>query len=367
MSGRAGGATAMATATACRAGLDDALQTADLGELVEPLRDAVQRAEQSPHGDQAKWQSVVAQLDDLTPSSCDFTGPIVRIGAARDCDLAVRAHIKGLLLQLQPWRKGPFALFGVCIDGEWRSNRKWARLAGAISDLRGRRVLDVGCGNGYYLWRMIGQGARLALGIDPGRLFITQFNAMKRYCSEYPAFVLPLTSGQFAGGGGGGGEGGDGSRGSGSGVGRGGGGGGGDGSGGFDTVFSMGVLSHRRDPHGHLRELLRFVRPGGELVVENLLVEGGEEAVLIPSDRYAGMRNIHWIPSALALEEWLRRAGAIDIRLLGISTTTFAEQRATEWMGFHSLADFLDPRDLGKTREGHPAPRRGIFVCRRRE
>lgn len=340
MSGRVGGATV------CWAGLDDALQAADLGELAGPLREAVQRAEQSPHGDQAKWQSVVAQLDDLTPSSCDFTGSIVRIGAAHDCDRAVRAHIKGLLLQLQPWRKGPFALFGVCIDGEWRSNRKWARLAGAISDLRGRRVLDVGCGNGYYLWRMIGQGARLALGIDPGRLFIAQFNAMKRYCPEYPAFVLPLTSGQFAGGGEDGG---------------------GGGGGGFDTVFSMGVLSHRRDPHGHLRELLRFARPGGELVVENLLVEGGEEAVLIPSDRYAGMRNIHWIPSALALEEWLRRAGAIDIRLLGVSKTTIAEQRATEWMRFHSLADFLDPRDLGKTREGYPAPRRGIFVCRRRE
>ena len=346
MSGRVGGATV------CWANLDDALQAADLGELTAPLRDAVQRAEQSPHGDQATWQSVVAQLDDLTPSSCDFTGQIVRIGAARDCDHAVRARLKRLLLQLQPWRKGPFALFGVCINGEWRSNRKWARLAGAISDLRDRRVLDVGCGNGYYLWRMIGQGARLALGIDPGRLFIAQFNAMKRYCSEQPAFVLPLTSEQFPGGGEDGGW-----RSS----------GGGGRGGGFDTVFSLGVLSHRRDPHGHLRELLRFVRPGGELVVENLLVEGGEEAALIPSDRYAGMRNIHWIPSALALEEWLRRAGAIDIRLLGISKTTIAEQRATEWMRFHSLADFLDPRDLGKTREGYPAPRRGIFICRRRE
>ncbi len=242
---------------------------------------------------------------------------------------------------MNPWRKGPFELFGVRIDSEWRSNLKWERLAATIR-LRNRRVLDVGCGNGYYLWRMLGQGARIALGIDPGQLFIAQFNALKRYCPDRPAFVLPLKSAQFP-------------------VDT------GAGDAGFDTLFSMGVLSHRRDPHGHLRELLAFARPGGELIVETLVVDGDADTVLIPPGRYAKMRNVHAIPSPLALEAWLRNSGATDIRLLDASRTTTAEQRATEWMQFESLANFLAPADTTKTLEGHPAPQRAIFFCRRPE
>ena len=60
---------------------------------------------------------------------------------------------------LQPWRKGPFSLFGVQIDTEWRSDWKWNRVAPHLSPLAGRRVLDVGCGNGYYGWRMCAAGA----------------------------------------------------------------------------------------------------------------------------------------------------------------------------------------------------------------
>ena len=315
-------------------------------KLAVPLMTGAQRACQfNPHGDREKWRGVVEGLPDFTASSRDFTRPTIRIGDPRDCDDETRARIKGLLLRLKPWRKGPFELFGVTIDGEWRANLKWRRLAKKITSLRGRRVLDVGCGNGYYLWQMLGQGATIALGIDPGQLFIAQFNALKRYCPDCPAFVLPLTSEQFPVGSG------VDERGS-SGI-------------GFDTVFSMGVLSHRRDPHGHLRELINFTRPGGELVVETLVVDGDKDTVLIPAGRYAKMRNVHAIPSPLALEEWLRQSGATDIQLLDVSKTTTDEQRVTEWMQFESLADFLDPQDATKTIEGHPAPHRGIFLCRR--
>lgn len=329
-----------------QSGLRRALESAGLAKLAGPLMASAQRiGETNPHGEREKWRGVVERLTDLTASSRDFTRPAVRIGDPRDCDDQTRARIKGLLLRLKPWRKGPFELFGVTIDSEWRADLKWRRLAEKITSLRGRRVLDVGCGNGYYLWRMLGQGASIALGIDPGQLFIAQFNALKRYCPDCPAFVLPLKSEQFPVGNGAsdpGGRGGD-----------------------FDTVFSMGVLPHRRDPHGHLRELLRFVRPDGELIIEGLVVNGDKDTVLIPAGRYAKMRNIHAIPSPLALEAWLQKSGAGDIELLDVSKTTAEEQRATEWMQFESLADFLDPKDASKTIEGHPAPQRGIFLCRR--
>ncbi|MGI9310477.1 MAG: tRNA 5-methoxyuridine(34)/uridine 5-oxyacetic acid(34) synthase CmoB [bacterium] len=318
-----------------------ALAAADLGALAAPLLDRARDAERDhPHGDRAKWRRVIAGVADLArdqdaDASHDFARAAVRIGDPRSC-AETRARLKHLLLQLRPWRKGPFELRGLMIDSEWRADMKWARLHRRIGALRDRRVLDVGCGNGYYLWRMLGAGARLALGIDPSRLFVAQFDALKRHCPDCPAFVLPLSSEQFP-----------------------------RGVGGFDTVLSMGVLYHRRDPAAHLRELLAFARPGGEVVIETLLVDGGADAVLRPSGRYAKMRNVHAIPSPLALQAWLRDAGARDIRLLDVSATTAAEQRVTEWMQFESLTDFLDPTDPAKTIEGYPSPKRGIFVCRR--
>jgi len=258
-------------------GLHRELAASGMAKLADALHATTRRIERDDkHGDQAAWRRVIDDLPAIDASSCDFTAPAVRIGEANDCNDERRARLRWLLLRLKPWRKGPFDVFGVRIDSEWRADWKWARLAGAI-DLRGCRVLDVGCGNGYYLWRMLGGGAKLALGIDPGRLFVTQFEALKRYCPDAPAFALPLTDEQFPVCSDGGAS---------------------DGvvdndSGGFDTVFSMGVLYHRRDPRAHLRRLLAFARPGGEVVVESLVSDGGADDVLVPAGRYAKMRNVH--------------------------------------------------------------------------
>ncbi len=55
-------------------------------------------------------------------------------------------------------------------------------------------VLDVGCGNGYYGWRMLHIGARLVLGLDPFLLFLMQFEAVRKYAgANCPHYVLPLT------------------------------------------------------------------------------------------------------------------------------------------------------------------------------
>ncbi len=321
--------------------LSQALESIGLGKMVPPLSDHAQHyAQSNAHGHREKWQALLADLPDIVASSYDFTAPIVRIGAPQDCDFETQANLRRLMLQLSPWRKGPFDLFGLLIDGEWRSNLKWERLAAQITPLHGRSVLDIGCGNGYYLWRMLGQGACLALGIDPTQLFITQFDAIKRYCPDSAAFVLPLTAEQFPS----------------------------MDVLGFDTVFSMGVLSHRRDVHAHLRQLLAFARPGGEVIIETLIVDGksrNRDFVLTPADRYAKMRNVWQIPTPLVLEKWLQQAGAVDIRLLDVSQTTIDEQRVTKWMQFESLADFLDPNDSNQTIEGYPAPKRSIFLCAR--
>ncbi|MDM7486321.1 MAG: tRNA 5-methoxyuridine(34)/uridine 5-oxyacetic acid(34) synthase CmoB, partial [Vibrio metschnikovii] len=133
----------------------------------------------------------------------------------------------------------------------------------------------------------------------------------------------------------------------------------------FDTVFSMGVLYHRRSPLDHLIQLKNQLVSGGELVLETLVIEGDENAVLVPFDRYAQMRNVYFFPSALALKGWLEKVGFVDVRIVDENITSQDEQRSTEWMTHNSLPDYLDNNDPSKTVEGYPAPRRAILIAQK--
>jgi tRNA (mo5U34)-methyltransferase len=277
---------------------------------------------------------VLAGLPVLEASRIELDADTPSIGKPGDCIAGTRNIIEDQLKKLHPWRKGPYLVHGVHIDSEWRSDLKWHRLSGYIKPLHGKVVLDVGCGNGYHCWRMAGMGARLVIGIDPTLLSVIQFQAIKHFTGEYPVHVLPLgiddMPGKMAA---------------------------------FDTVFSMGVLYHRRSPLGHLLELRDLLRTGGELVLETLVIEGGDREVLVPEDRYARMRNVWFIPSCTTLEAWLKRCGFRDIRLIDVTRTTPKEQRTTAWMRFQSLPDCLDPANPALTVEGLPAPMRAIFLA----
>ncbi|MFZ5723280.1 MAG: tRNA 5-methoxyuridine(34)/uridine 5-oxyacetic acid(34) synthase CmoB [Pseudomonadota bacterium] len=288
------------------------------------------------NADLPRWQRAVAMLPDVRPSVVELARDTVRIGSAADLRDDQRAALEAGLRELHPWRKGPFDFFGLHIDTEWRSDWKWQRVAPHLSPLAGRRVLDVGCGSGYHLWRMRGDGAAFVLGIEPALLYLAQFAAARRYLPEQPVHLAPLKLEELP-----------------------------PGNGTFDTAFSMGVIYHRRDPLAHLAELKAALRPGGELVLETLTVERGEQ--LQPGERYAQMRNVFVIPGTALLERWLHAAGFADIRIVDVSATTTQEQRATDWMRFQSLADFLDPADPARTVEGHPAPVRAVAVARRPE
>jgi tRNA (mo5U34)-methyltransferase len=282
------------------------------------------------HGDWQKWRDVLRGLPSPEPLSVDLTADCVAIGGGRD----ESGTVEPLLRQLHPWRKGPYRIHGVHIDTEWRSDFKWRRVHPHIRPLAGKTVLDVGCGNGYHAWRMIGAGAELVVGADPTLLSVVQFLAVKHFAGEFPVHVLPVGVEDIplhlrA----------------------------------FDTVFSMGVLYHRRSPLDHLLELRGCLRPGGELVLETLVVDGEPGRVLVPEDRYARMRNVWFIPSCPTLLGWLKRCGYRNVRLVDVTRTTAEEQRSTDWMRFQSLADFLDPDDPDLTVEGLPAPKRAIFLA----
>ncbi|MFT5209735.1 MAG: tRNA (mo5U34)-methyltransferase [Flavobacterium sp.] len=281
------------------------------------------------HGRQAEWDDLISNLPDRVSGATNLDADCIKVGK----EAAESTSIKPLLKAFMPWRKGPFEFFGTKIDTEWHSDWKWDRIKPHVSDLNGRQVLDIGCGNGYHLWRMIGSGASLALGIDPTRLFLYQFHTAKHFIENKPAYLLPLRGEDLPA------------------------------FNLFDTVFSLGVLYHRRAPIDHLTELLSFLRPGGELVLETLIIDGDETCVMTPQDRYAKMANVWFLPSTAALEIWLKRAGFRNIRTVDVNQTSIKEQRRTEWMTFHSLADFLDKDDQNLTAEGLPAPKRAILIA----
>ncbi|MBK5939225.1 tRNA 5-methoxyuridine(34)/uridine 5-oxyacetic acid(34) synthase CmoB [Halochromatium roseum] len=359
----------------------DVLRASALADWVNPLRQlTLERLQPARHGDLGDWVETLERLSALClPDPCDSSRvldqPCVGVAAEQPLSPAVSAQLRQVLEQLHPWRKGPFCLHGIAIDAEWRSDWKWARLADAIAPLPGRRVLDVGCGNGYYGFRALGAGADWVLGIDPTLRFVMQFLALEQLIGAERLAVFPLADddlpGLCAAAG---------SQ--------------------FDTLFSMGVLYHRRDPIQHLARLRDCLRPGGELVLETLVVDRpSDESIvceppecerlldkdaekqalerrqpgcgpapaetLIPAGRYARMRNVHAIPSVAVLGDWIRAAGYRDLQLVGLSRTSIEEQRATPWMRFQSLADFLDPNDPSLTIEGHPAPVRALLLAQR--
>lgn len=315
--------------------LQSSLEALGMGNGVPILLERIHTAlNRNTHRDLPNWLALLRSLPDLSVLEVGLNEDRVRVESAVPLDARQHAQLHATLQKFHPWRKGPFQIHSIQIDSEWRSDLKWNRLNHAIAPLEGRRVLDVGCGNGYHCWRMLGAGAKLVIGIDPTLLSVVQFWAIRHFAGALPVFVLPLCAEEFP-----------------------------IGACEFDTVFSMGVLYHRKSPLDHLSELHAFLRPGGELVLETLVVEGAEGHVLLPEERYAMMRNVWFIPSCATLCVWLKRCGFENMRVIDVSLTSTAEQRATEWMRFHSLADFLDPANPRLTREGLPAPQRAIVVA----
>lgn len=281
------------------------------------------------HGDLPAWREALSGLPQPAPR---FEGhhPAPRLGDPVKSPKALAARLQAL----HPWRKGPLRIGGVEIDTEWRSDWKWARISDRL-DLGGHRVLDVGCGNGYYGWRMLAEGAECVVGFDPTVLFVMQWLAARHFGGALHNYVLPLGMERLP-----------------------------RSAPCFDSVFSMGVLYHRKDPVAHLRHLASMVRPGGRIVVETLVLDSAEAAELNPPGRYARMPNVHAIPSLPRLRQWLLRAGLPEGELVDLTPTTTREQRSTDWMRFESLPQCLHETASSLTIEGHPAPLRAMVLVR---
>ncbi len=281
--------------------------------------------EELNHGDLPHWLEAMDSLPDTAPTYVSL-GDTVTIGDGQEID--DHDVFDRCIQALVPWRKGPFRLFGRAINSEWRSDLKWDRVRPHI-DLRGCSVLDVGCGNGYYGWRMLEAGASSFTGIDSTLLFVLQHALFAQYIDEQQA-ILPLRLNEFRA------------------------------QRRYDVVFSMGVLYHQKNPEAHLDAVCKLLSPNGTLVLETLVYP----TTLVPNERYARMKRVQ-IPSITDLCHDLKAIGFADIDVKNVSLTRTLEQRSTDNMPFESLAETLSGQNALETVEGYRAPVRATIIAAR--
>lgn len=279
------------------------------------------------------WKNVLDKLPAPTECSFDATGDTIRVTHETEFDAGT---LRERLLRLNPWRIGPYHFFGVDVDAEWRSFKKWDRIASSVY-FDGASVLDVGCNNGYFGFKALAAGARWVMGVEPLLLYNVQHEIFRRCLNEPSKIgVMPITAAEIP---------------SGLNV--------------FDVALSMGVLYHRRDPIGHLQTLHGSLRKRGQLILETMAIDSRDADVIVPEDRFAKMRGVWFMPTTGMLKRWLKRTGFSDVKVIDVSITGDDEQRPTDFMPFESLGDFLDPLDPSRTIEGYPAPVRVAFAALR--
>jgi len=235
---------------------------------------------------------------------------------------------------LHPWRKGPFQVSKTFIDSEWKSNLKYNLLRPHFN-LKDKIVGDIGCNNGYYLFRMMEENPKRLVGFDPAAITYCQFHFLNHFIqSDIKYELLGVEHVEYY-------------------------------EHKFDVLFCLGVLYHRADPIGMLKSLFKGLNVGGELILDTFMIDGEEEVCLTPRDRYSKMANIYFIPTVNALKNWCYRAGFEELEVLNIVKTEPDEQRRTDWINTQSLTDFLDKENQNRTVEGYPAPKRVYLKAKR--
>jgi tRNA (mo5U34)-methyltransferase len=276
-----------------------------------------------------KWKNIAPlrlALDELKDVDCDVKLDDT-ITISGDIDDKKVYEVAKLLM---PWRKGPFKVGDTFIDSEWKSNLKY-NLIKKHFDLKDKRVADIGCNNGYYMFKMLEESPKLLVGFDPSPLYKTQFDFINHFVkSDIVYELLGVEHLEFY-------------------------------EEKFDTIFCLGVLYHRSDPVAMLKSLYKGLDRAGEVILDTFYIDGEDEMALSPQNSYSKIPNIYFVPTIKALKNWCLRAGFVSFEVLELSVTDENEQRKTEWIEGQSLEDFLDKDYKTKTVEGYPAPQR-VYV-----
>jgi tRNA (mo5U34)-methyltransferase len=266
----------------------------------------------------------------------DCSSDVVTIGTAEEIEIEDRSLIEKNLRAFMPWRKGPFSIFDIDIDAEWRSERKWKRLLPALPNLKGKVIADIGCSNGYYMFRMASYEPKLVLGLEPSMQHYYCFqalNSMAGFTNLHADLLGVEHIGLFPDT--------------------------------FDVIFLMGIIYHRSSPVDVLKDICTALKPGGTLILESQAIPGDEPIALFPEKTYAKVPGTYFVPTGKCLQNWIQRAGLQEVELFCSHPMSEEEQRKTDWMVFESYNDFINPADKSLTVEGYAAPHR-IFLSARK-
>ena len=274
-----------------------------------------------------RYRSPFTSLSKYEASHLDFTGDKVIIGHPDEINDTEREQIRNNLREFMPWRKGPFSVFGIDIDAEWRSERKWSRVQPHLPDLKNKIIADIGCNNGYYMFRMIPEQPRLVLGFEPSVQHYYCFNSLNGIagCNQLDIDLLGVEHLCFF-------------------------------ENTFDVIFLMGIIYHRPSPIDTLRDILTALKPGGTCIVESQAIPGEDSMALFPDNTYAKVPGTYFVPTANCLSNWMRKAGFTGVDCFDAHPMSSEEQRKTEWMVFESYSDFVTSENPKLTVEGYPAP-----------
>jgi len=276
------------------------------------------------------WTSLLSKIPSLENAKSDLLSGVIIKGKCNGSD---EEAIENLLSELLPWRKGPFKINNTFIDSEWRSNLKWDRFLELDLDLKDKTILDVGSGNGYYAFRMLGLEAEAILCLEPNLTHFSQFLAINHFIKTNKIRMLPerleaLEMKETH----------------------------------FDVVFSMGLLYHQRDPSKHLNSLSNRMKEGGQLVIETIVASNEYGDYLEPKGNYASMPNVHFVHTNKGFMDLAEKEGLKVINNSKEEQTTLNEQRQTKWMPFKSFESALDQDNQSLTIEGYPAPSRKFYL-----
>ncbi|EAL8576357.1 tRNA 5-methoxyuridine(34)/uridine 5-oxyacetic acid(34) synthase CmoB [Campylobacter jejuni] len=237
-------------------------------------------------------------------------------------------EILAIAKELKPWRKGPFKIDDLFIDTEWQSFIKFNILKPFMNEISQKCVADIGCNNGYYMFKMLEFNPAKLIGFDPSIKYRLQFeliNALAKTPIKYELLgVEDLPNYGLK----------------------------------FDVIFCLGVIYHRSDPIKMLKDLKAGLNKNGVVFLDTMYIEDEREIALVPNKTYSKIPNIYFVPSISALKNWCKRTGFKEFEVLATKKTDENEQRKTEWIDSFSLENFLDPKDKNLTIEGYEAPKR---------
>ena len=226
------------------------------------------------------------QLSTFRAETVNCASRAVTIGNISEATAKQREQIRDQLRAFMPWRKGPFSIFGIEVDAEWQSDRKWQRLEKFLPDMNGAVIADIGCSNGYYMFRMTPMNPRFVIGFEPSVQHYYCFKALNSMAG-FDNLDIDLLGvehiGLFPES--------------------------------FDVIFLMGVIYHRSSPVDALKDICAALKPGGTLILESQAIPGEDPVALFPEKTYAKVPGTYFVPTGACLKHWMLRSGFDPVEL----------------------------------------------------